>query len=65
MLQLREPRATLWPFPNPEATGDIFEAMMGLCLPRQEAHKGFRAQYAETWGCRLADLEAPHTKLAE
>eukprot|EP00959_Pyramimonas_sp_CCMP1952_P184199 3851859-Pyramimonas_sp.AAC.1 len=28
MLQLREPHATLWPFPKPEATGDIFEAMM-------------------------------------
>eukprot|EP00959_Pyramimonas_sp_CCMP1952_P148049 3097995-Pyramimonas_sp.AAC.1 len=39
VLQLREPRATLWPFPCPEATGDILEAMMGLCLPWQEAHK--------------------------
>eukprot|EP00959_Pyramimonas_sp_CCMP1952_P335461 7023826-Pyramimonas_sp.AAC.1 len=29
MLQPREPRATLWPFPHPEATGDILEAMMG------------------------------------
>eukprot|EP00959_Pyramimonas_sp_CCMP1952_P135580 2836625-Pyramimonas_sp.AAC.1 len=47
MLQLREPRAALWPFPNPEVTGDIFEAMMGLCLPWQEAHKGFRTQCAE------------------
>eukprot|EP00959_Pyramimonas_sp_CCMP1952_P232108 4850479-Pyramimonas_sp.AAC.1 len=28
MLQLREPRATLWPFPHPEATGDIIEAAM-------------------------------------
>eukprot|EP00959_Pyramimonas_sp_CCMP1952_P392771 8230059-Pyramimonas_sp.AAC.1 len=36
MLQLREPRATLWPFPNPEVTGDIFEAAVSythLTLP--------------------------------
>eukprot|EP00959_Pyramimonas_sp_CCMP1952_P099964 2089990-Pyramimonas_sp.AAC.1 len=39
--------------------------MMGPCLPWQEAHKGFRAQYAETWGYRSADLEALRTKLAE
>eukprot|EP00959_Pyramimonas_sp_CCMP1952_P388124 8133200-Pyramimonas_sp.AAC.1 len=65
MLQLREPRATLWPFPYPDATGDILEAMMGLCLPWQEAHKEFRTQFAETWGFKLTDLATLHTRLAE
>eukprot|EP00959_Pyramimonas_sp_CCMP1952_P240114 5017781-Pyramimonas_sp.AAC.1 len=65
MLQLREPRATLWPFPFPEATGDIIEAAMGLCLPWQEAHKEFRAQFAETWGFQLADFASLHTKLGQ
>eukprot|EP00959_Pyramimonas_sp_CCMP1952_P444822 9313900-Pyramimonas_sp.AAC.1 len=63
MLQLREPRATLWPFPFPEATGDVIEAAMGLGLPWQEAQKEFRTQFAETWGCQLADFASLHTKL--
>eukprot|EP00959_Pyramimonas_sp_CCMP1952_P169953 3550611-Pyramimonas_sp.AAC.1 len=56
MLQLREPRATPWPFPHPEATGGIIEAAMGLCLPWQEAHKEFRNQFAATWGFNLANF---------
>eukprot|EP00959_Pyramimonas_sp_CCMP1952_P272083 5688911-Pyramimonas_sp.AAC.1 len=65
MLQLREPRATLWPFPFPEATGDVVEATMGLCLPWQEAHKEFRTQFAGTWGFQLSDFTSLHTKLEQ
>eukprot|EP00959_Pyramimonas_sp_CCMP1952_P435817 9126091-Pyramimonas_sp.AAC.1 len=39
--------------------------MMGLRLPRQEAHRDFRAQFAATWGYQLADLENLHAKLAK
>eukprot|EP00959_Pyramimonas_sp_CCMP1952_P189456 3963079-Pyramimonas_sp.AAC.1 len=38
---------------------------MGLCLPRQEARKVFRAQFATTWGHQQANLENLHAKLAK
>eukprot|EP00959_Pyramimonas_sp_CCMP1952_P112069 2343710-Pyramimonas_sp.AAC.1 len=46
MIQLREPRATLWPFPRPEATGDILEAAMGICAPWQNVHLDYRTAFA-------------------
>eukprot|EP00959_Pyramimonas_sp_CCMP1952_P190133 3977509-Pyramimonas_sp.AAC.2 len=56
MIQLREPRATLWPFPYPEATGDIVEAVMGICVPWQNVHLECRTAFANAWGLTLNAL---------
>eukprot|EP00959_Pyramimonas_sp_CCMP1952_P134927 2823483-Pyramimonas_sp.AAC.1 len=39
MLMLREPRVFLWPFPHAEQAGDVIEAILGFCVPWQEAHR--------------------------
>eukprot|EP00959_Pyramimonas_sp_CCMP1952_P295103 6172131-Pyramimonas_sp.AAC.1 len=56
MIQLREPRATLWPFPHPEATGDIIEAAMGICFPWQNVHLEYITTFAGAWGFPLSAL---------
>eukprot|EP00959_Pyramimonas_sp_CCMP1952_P158699 3319393-Pyramimonas_sp.AAC.1 len=65
MIQLREPRATLWPLPHPEATGDIIEAAMGICFPRQNVHLEHRNTFASAWGFQLSDLTPLHGKFED
>eukprot|EP00959_Pyramimonas_sp_CCMP1952_P275754 5764003-Pyramimonas_sp.AAC.1 len=36
---------------------------MGLCLPWQEAHEEFRAQFAAAWGFSLGALASLHGKM--
>eukprot|EP00959_Pyramimonas_sp_CCMP1952_P360847 7557619-Pyramimonas_sp.AAC.1 len=60
MLMIREPRVFLWPLPHAEGTGDVIEAVLGICVPWQDAHLEFRQKLAETRGVSLDDLSALH-----
>ncbi|CAK0900436.1 unnamed protein product, partial [Prorocentrum cordatum] len=43
--------------------GDVIEAILGLCAPWQEAHRGSRQDFASTWGLTLEDLADLHGRI--
>ena len=65
MLMMREPKAFLWPFPHADITGDVIEAVLGLCIPWREAHSSFRQQFAEAWGLSLGHLTELHGRIED
>ena len=65
MLMIREPRAFLWPFTDPGTTGDVFEAVFGLCVAWRGAHLDFRRRFAASWGLTMDDLATLHARLED
>eukprot|EP00959_Pyramimonas_sp_CCMP1952_P370791 7765633-Pyramimonas_sp.AAC.1 len=65
MLVIREPRTFLWPFPNAAGAGDVIEAVLGLCVPWQDAHLEFRQRFAAAWGLKLDDFVDRHGEIED
>jgi len=64
-LMIREPRACLFPFGEPGATGDILEAMLGICSPDRTKDSRFSGDFAKNWGLTEEDLRELHARLED
>ena len=60
-----EPRSCLFPFGDPEATGDIIEAMLGICAPERAKDSAFSIGLAKNWGLTEDDLRELHARLED
>ena len=64
-LMIREPRACLFPFGDPGTTGDILEAVLGICSPDRVKDSKFSGDFAKNWGLTEEDLRELHTRLED
>merc|ERR1712086_681889 len=65
LLLVREPHTFMFPFGEPEATGDVIEAVLGICDPERAKDRAFRDEFAQRWGLSTAGLRDLHGKLEE
>ena len=65
LLLVREPHAFMFPYGEPEATGDVIEAVLGICDPDRTKDRKFRDELAARWGLSPAGLRSLHGKLED